>query len=103
MNDELNSFGYASSAPDLIQDIKPPLKDEEELSTLLQVLALIESQKALYSSTSALSLDAEVLSVFSVEQQLAINLKVVMNMDTLSMKIKAAINKVKEHQDGREF
>ena len=103
MNDELNSFGYASSAPDLIQDIKPPLKDEEELSTLLQVLALIESQKALYSSISALSLDSEVLSVFSVEQQLAINLKVVMNMDTLSMKIKAAIHKVKEHQDGREF
>lgn len=102
MNPELNDVGYVPSSPSLVQQDKPNPMDEAEISTLDEILALLANRKAYYDSTSSLSLDAAMLQVFSVNQQLAINKKVVFHIQELETKLASAINKVREKQSGRE-
>lgn len=73
------------------------------MSTMLEVLELCVQAQASYNSNSSLSLDPTVLATFSVEQQLAINNKVMLHIQTLTTKIQTAISKVKEKQNGREY
>jgi len=100
MNDELNSFGYASSAPDLIQDITPPLKDEEEISTIEKLYKLIQVQKAELIVNAALDTDEK---KFTLKEQLHLNAELLKRLEAQERTLKLGINKVKEHQYGRQF
>lgn len=95
--------GYVSSAPDLLLRDEPHPKDEADISTLDEILDMYKAERAFYNSNASLSLEPDVIKLFSVEQQLAINTKVVMHIDTITMKIQATINKIREKQSGREF
>lgn len=95
---------YVSSAPDYIQkeDTASSI-DEQDISTLIEVLAISERAKQFFNSNESLTLDKDVITLFGVEAQLAINTKVTMHIETIRLKMESAINKVKEKNNGREF
>lgn len=95
---------YVSSAPDftVAEDTARPL-DEQELSTLVEVLQIIDRAKDFLTRNSSLTLDKDIIALFGIEAQLAINEKVVLHLNTIGSKIETAIFKVKEKQNGREF
>lgn len=98
-NDELGVLGYNSSAPDLIaREVVKPI-DEEQVSTLERVLALLDSREVYYKTVDAISLEPEHLKVFTAEQQLAMNKKMVFHVQELRGMIQTTINKVKEKQE----
>lgn len=97
-NDELNDLGYASSAPDLIQIDQPRPKDEAEISTLEEVIALVHNRKQFFLSVDSLALEDK---VFTVEQQLAINKRVLFHLQELEGMIISSIRKVREKNNGR--
>jgi hypothetical protein len=96
--DEINDLGYASSAPDLIPIDEPHPKDEAEISTLEEVLALIYNRKQYFQSVDSLSLENK---NFNVDQQLAINKQVLFHIQELESKITSVIRKVRAKQSGR--
>lgn len=98
-----NNIPYVSSAPDLIQEDKGRPVDEQELSTLLEVLEINSRAMDFFTRTSSLTLDPEIIKLFGVEAQLAINEKVIQHINTIDMKMRTAIYKVKETQNGREY
>jgi hypothetical protein len=97
-NDELGVLGYNSSAPDLIaRDVVKPI-DEEQVSTLERVLTLLDNRAAYYGTVDSISLEPDHLKVFTAEQQLAMNKKMVFHVQELKGMIQTTINKVKEKQ-----
>lgn len=98
MNDELNGLGYVSSAPDLVQADEPHAQDEADYSTLVAIFHLLQDRKKYYRSVDSLSLDDK---TFTIEQQLAVNKKVLFHIQELQGTISSAIKKVKAKRDGR--
>lgn len=97
-NDELNDLGYASSAPDLIQIDEPHPKDEADISTLEEVLKLIQNRKAYFRSVDSLALEDK---NFNVDQQLAINKRVLFHLQEIEGMVVSTIRKVRDKNNGR--
>jgi hypothetical protein len=94
-NDELNSLGYASSAPDFsglapATSTKP--QDEADLPALLLLSRLLANRRAYYSSVDSLSYGEDL----TVENQLIINKKVVFHIQELENIVTSTVQKVKE-------
>lgn len=95
-NEEL---GYVSSSPMLsVAREQPKPIDEAEISTLEQAFNLLENRRAYYQSVDSLSLEDK---TFTMEQQLAINRKVLFHVQELESLLQGTINKVREKLDGR--
>jgi len=97
-NDELQQLGYASSAPDFMTADTPHPQDEADISTLVEILALVRNRKEYFQTIASLSLED---ATFTVEQQLAINGKVLFHLQELESKLNSAITKVKEKNNER--
>lgn len=98
---ENEQLGYISSSPLLVatENVKPI--DEAELSTLEAAFKLLEDRKAFYESVSSLNLTD---SVFRVEQQLAVNKKVLFHIQELETLLASTINNIREKQaNGRDY
>lgn len=99
--DELNLLGYTSSAADFDLTVEldmPTPQDEADLPALVLAQKLIRNRQEYYESVASLDLADE---VFSVEQQLAINKKMVFHLQELDSQLDRAITKVKEKLNGR--
>lgn len=94
-NDELGALGYVSSAPDF--NLKPVVdtnpKDLENLDTLDHVRRLLANRKEYYQSVDSLSLEDK---TFTVEEQLAINKRVLFHIQELEGLVEGTIKRVKE-------
>lgn len=101
--DELGVLGYVSSAPDfqIPEKAGPKVKDEADISTLENVFELIQNRKAYYASIDSLSLEEDVVSVLDIEQQLAVNKKVVFHLQEIETLLLGTINQVREKLNGR--
>lgn len=94
-NDELNSLGYASSAPDFAFneeiDVKP--EDLADLTILEQVNRLLVDRKKYFQSIESLNLED---ANFSIDQQLAINKQVLFHIQELHGLVGGTVKKAKE-------
>lgn len=93
-NDELNSMGYASSAPDFVKlapatNTKP--QDEVDLPALLMVSRLLAARKAKYESIKSFT-----LGDISLDNQLIINNQMVFHIEELQNLVDTTIQRVKE-------
>lgn len=98
-DDEINGFGYVSSAQDFFQKPAPNPKDEEDFSTIKQVAELLANRRAYYQSVDSLSLDDK---TFTVTEQLSINKKVLLHIQELETKITSTIRKIEDKASERE-
>lgn len=99
-NDELNTLGYASSAPDFsgltpATDTKP--QDEADYPALVMVSRVIASKKALYGSTQSLT-----LGELTLENQLIINKQMEFHIQELEDIINTTVKRVKEKLHGQQ-
>lgn len=70
------------------------------MSTLDEVLALIQNRKTYYLSIESLSLEDK---NFTVDQQLAINKRVLFHIQELESKISSVIKKVRAKNNERQY
>lgn len=97
-NDELNTLGYVSSAPDFgirVEDAQNT-QDEADLPTLTLVLQLLTNRKQYYLSTDSLS-----IGEMTIENQLIVNKKVLFHIQELEGLVEGAIKRAKEHINER--
>lgn len=88
----MEDLSYQSSSPDLATRAAAPYRDEADLSTLENVSRLLANRQKYYQSIDSLALEDK---TFNVEQQLAINKKVLFHIEELSSLVDGAIKKVK--------
>jgi len=97
-NDELNSLGYVSSAPDF--DFAPKVEvkaqDEADLPTMEKCMKTLENRKAHYNSRDALVYGVDL----TIENQLIINTRMVSHIQELESMLTSTINQVKEKING---
>lgn len=96
--DELPS--YVSSSPLLVGTDAPTAQDEVDVPALEAIFKILAERKAYYNSNSAVSLDPELLKVFSAEAQIHLNQRQVLLIQELETLIANTLNKVKEKQNG---
>ena len=98
-NDELNSLGYASSAPDFtglgpVNETKP--QDEADLPALIMVSRILAARRASYSSIESLT-----LGDITLENQLIINKRMELLIHELESLVNGTVKKVKEKLNER--
>jgi len=76
----------------------PHPQDEADISTLVEILALVRNRQEYFQTIASLSLED---ATFTVEQQLAINGKVLFHLQELESKLNSSITKVKEKNNER--
>lgn len=91
MNEELD---YVSSAPDILEpkrEVNPA--DESNLSTLERLVRLLDRQIEAYKTVDNLDLTD---TVFSIEQQIAINKEVIVHLMDIRGLVQGTISDIKE-------
>lgn len=96
-NDDLNSLGYTSSAPDFDFAPKDTVKpqDEEDAPTLRRIIKLLDSRKAYYASKASLALGRRNLTI---EHQLILDNEHLLLIQELESMIRGTLTKVQEKQ-----
>lgn len=98
-NDELNSLGYASSAPDfagLTPATQTKPQDEADLPALLIVSRILEQRLAHYKST-----DSFTIGDLTLENQLIINKQMQFHIQELQNLVDTTVKRVKEKLNER--
>lgn len=95
MNSE--ELGYTSSAPMLVGVDTAKTQDVADISTLEQVFKLLEERRAYYVSVDSLTLQDD---TFTIEEQLAINKKVLFHIQELEALIGSTVAKVRSTING---
>lgn len=94
MSNADEELGYVSSSPLLATENKPvKVQDEVDISTLVKVQKLLEDEINAYSLTDRLTVDE---SLFTVQQQLAMNKSIALSLKEIKQNVDTAINNVRE-------